>query len=39
MNKHKEERIENPQEKVFASVLDEVVRQGAQKMLETAIEV
>jgi len=38
MKKHKPEAIENPEENVvFESVLDEVVRKGAQKMLETAL--
>lgn len=35
--KNKPEAIENPEENVFESVLDEVVRKGAQKMLETAL--
>jgi transposase-like protein len=35
--KNRPETIENPEENVFESVLDEVVRKGAQKMLETAL--
>ena len=37
MKKNKPEAVENPEENVFESVLDEVVRKGAQKMLETAL--
>ena len=37
MKKNKPERIENPEENIFESVLDEVVRKGAQRMLETAL--
>ena len=37
MKKNRPEGIENPEENVFTSVLDEVVRKGAQKMLETAL--
>ena len=37
MKKNKPETIENPEENVFESVLDEVVRKGAQRMLETAL--
>ena len=39
MRKNKPEAIENPEENVFDSLLDEVVRQGAQKMLRTALDV
>jgi len=38
MKKNKPEVIENPEENVFTSVLDEIVRKGAQKMLETALK-
>jgi len=38
MKKNKPEAIRNPEENVFTSVLDEVVRRGAQKMLETALK-
>ena len=38
MKKNRPEVIENPEENVFTSVLDEVVRKGAQKMLETALK-
>ena len=37
MKKNRPEGIENPEENVFTSVLDEGVRKGAQKMLETAL--
>lgn len=37
VRKNKPDTIENPEENVFESVLDEVVRKGAQKMLETAL--
>jgi len=37
VKKNKPEAIENPEENVFNSVLDEVVRKGAQKMLEAAL--
>ena len=37
MRKNKPEATQNPEENVFASVLDEIVRKGAQKMLETAL--
>ncbi|MBI3316759.1 MAG: IS256 family transposase [Candidatus Omnitrophica bacterium] len=37
MKKNRLEVVENPEENVFESVLDEVVRKGAQKMLETAL--
>ena len=37
MKKNKPEVVENPEENVFESALDEVVRKGAQRMLETAL--
>ena len=37
VKKNKPEAIENPEENIFESVLDEVVRKGAQKMLEAAL--
>lgn len=37
MKKNRPEVVENPEENVFESILDEVVRKGAQKMLETAL--
>ena len=37
MKKNKPEAVENPEENIFESVLDEVVRKGAQRMLETAL--
>lgn len=37
VKKNRLEVVENPEENVFESVLDEVVRKGAQKMLETAL--
>ena len=37
MKKNKPEVVENPEENIFESVLDEVVRKGAQRMLETAL--
>ncbi len=37
MKKNRPEVIENPEENVFDSMLDEVVRKGAQKMLRTAL--
>ena len=39
MKKNKPEMTQNPQENVFTSVLDEIVRKGAQKMLETALNI
>lgn len=39
MKKNKPQAVENPEENVFESALDEVVRQGAQKMLKTALNV
>ena len=39
MKKNKPEVVENPEENIFESVLDEVVRKGAQRMLETALNV
>ena len=37
VKKNKPEVVGNPEENVFESVLDEVVRKGAQRMLETAL--
>lgn len=37
MKKNKPEAVENPEENIFESVLDEVVRKGAKKMLEAAL--
>lgn len=37
VKKNRPEVVENPEENVFESILDEVVRKGAQKMLETAL--
>ena len=37
LKKNKPEELKNPEENVSTSVLDEVVRKGAQKMLETAL--
>ena len=37
VKKNKSETIENPEENIFESILDEVVRKGAQRMLETAL--
>lgn len=37
VKKNRPEVVENPEENIFDSVLDEVVRKGAQKMLETAL--
>jgi putative transposase len=39
VKKNRPEVVENPEENIFESVLDEVVRQGAQRMLETALNV
>ena len=39
MNKIKEEQLENPQENVFESVLDEIARQGAQDILIKTLEI
>lgn len=39
MDKNKEECPGNPEENIFNSALDEIVRKGAKKMLETALEV
>lgn len=39
MSKHTAEGIQNPQENVFKSVLDETVRRGAQRMIQKAVEV
>lgn len=39
MKHNKPEVIENPEENVFKSLLDEVVRKGAQRMLEAALNV
>ena len=38
MKKNKPEELRNPEENSFTSMLDEVVRKGAQKMLETALK-
>ncbi len=38
MKKNKPEMTRNPEKNSFTSVLDEVVRKGAQKMLETALK-
>ena len=37
MKKNKPEVIENPAENIFESALDEIVRKGAQRMLEAAL--
>jgi transposase-like protein len=37
MKKNRPEVVENPGENIFESALDEIVRKGAQKMLETAL--
>ena len=37
VKKNRPEVVENPEENFFESILDEVVRKGAQKMLETAL--
>lgn len=37
VKKNRPEVVENPEENIFESILDEVVRKGAQKMLETAL--